>query len=239
MRYHQEMWRKVRPTQAPQGDERDLSLLHISELSRKQLARHLHDGPIQAVSALALRANLASRQLTSNPPAAADEVRNLEELSRQTARDLRYLQFTLVPLSLGDGLDVALQDLVRLHAELFGQVIELAVDNQAPRALDKSQEKSLFHIAAQALDNTRRHAQAGRVQLKLTQPEAGVVLLEVEDDGLGFDPDIAERSGTRGDKFGLVIIREHAKLLNAELHVHSSPGAGAMLRLALPTGRRL
>lgn len=228
------MWRKVRPTRTAQEDEEHQRLLLIEELSRKQLARHLHDGPIQAVSALAMRANLAQRQLTSNPAAAADEIHHLEELSRSTARDLRYLQFTLIPQSLeGAGLDVALLDLARQHLELFGQTIQAEIDAHAARTLSKVQQGLLFHIAAEALDNARRHAQARNVHLRLSQPEAGVVLMEVEDDGVGFDPQSFDQTAGAHGKYGLIILRHRVKVLAAELHLRSSAGKGALLRVTL------
>jgi two-component system sensor histidine kinase DegS len=189
------------------------------------------------VAALALRANLAKRHLATNPTAALDDVQQLEELARSTTRDLRYLQFTLVPRSLqASGLDAALHDLMRQLDDLYDHKVQITLDPQVDLILSKDQQHLLFHIAAEALDNTRKHAQAGSVHLRLNRPESHVLLFEVEDDGLGFDPQIIEQAGEQEGKFGLAILREYVNLLHAELHIQSAAGSGTLLRIAIPVG---
>lgn len=221
--------------QPASGDGENQRRLNIEEISRLQLARRLHDGPMQGVAALALRAHLAKRKLASDPGAAGEEVQQLEELARRTAQDLRYLQFSLIPQSLeAAGLDVALQDLLRQLDDLYDHKVQLILDAPAAKALSKSQQHLLFHIAAEALDNTRKHARASRVQLKLTQPEPQILLLEVEDDGIGFDTQVYEQPGEQDGKYGLAILRERVKLLHGELDIHSTLGSGTLLRVAAP-----
>jgi signal transduction histidine kinase len=217
------------------ADEEAHRRLRIEELSRMQLARRLHDGPIQAVAALALRAYLARRRLDSDPAAASDDVRELEELARSTTQDMRYLQFTLSPGSLqASGIDAALHDLVHQLDDLYDHKVQITLDPQADNLLSKRQQHQIFHIAVEALDNTRKHAQAGSVHLKLHSPEQNVLILEVEDDGIGFDPLISGEAADEEGKFGLAILRERVKLLHGELHIRSAAGSGTLLRVALP-----
>jgi len=228
---------KARPVQTASEDEENRRRLRIEELGRIQLARRLHDGPIQAVAALALRAHLVKRKLVSEPRDAGKEVQELEALARRTTQDLRYLQFMLVPHSLeSSGLPEALQDLVRHLDDLYGLTVHLTLDAQAADALSVSQQHLLFHIAADALDNARTHSQASGVSLKLNRPETGVVIFEVEDDGLGFDPKATETAGEQASKFGLAILRERVQLLNGELHIRSAAGSGSLLRVTIPVG---
>ncbi len=226
------MRHKTRPGNADEDAHR---CLRIEELSRLQLARRLHDGPTQAVAALALRAHLAKRHLASDHSAASEDVRELEELARSTTRDLRYLQFTLIPGSLqASGLDAALHDLVHQLDDLYDHKVQITLDPQADKLLNKSQQHQIFHIAAEALDNTRKHARAGSLHLRLNRPESNVLLFEVEDDGVGFDPLIIEKTGEPEGKFGLAILHERAKLLHAELRIQSTAGSGTLLRVAIP-----
>lgn len=219
------------------GEEEHQARLRIAEFSQLQLARRLHDGPIQSVAALAMRAHLANRQLTSDPVGAAKEVQDLEALARHTTQDLRYLQFTLTPQSLETaGLSAALQDLVRHLGDLHSPKVQLTLDPEAATALNADQARQVFHVAAESLENALKHAQAASVQLKLSRPEPAVLLFEVEDNGVGFDPLLVDQSAEEDHKYGLAILRQRAKLLRAELHLRSAAGAGTLLRVAVPLG---
>ena len=235
LRYHAAMPRNSRTAGSAQGTEENQRLLRIEELSLSQLASHLHNGPIQDLAALAMRAHLAKRQLASNQAAAGDEVEKLEMLARRTASALRYLQFTLIPLSLeGSDLEGALRDLARQNEELFGQEIRVTIKIKDTKTLNKTRQRLLFHVAAEALDNARLHARAAQLQLKIIQPEPGVLLLEVEDDGQGFDLTAVEHAAVQEGKFGLALMRERVKQLRAELHIRSAAGAGTLVRVAVP-----
>jgi signal transduction histidine kinase len=226
----------MRPNAQPtRGDEENQVRQRIAELSQLQLARRLHDGPIQSVAALAMRAHLANRQLASDPAGAAKEVQELEALARRTTQELRYSQFTLTPQSLETaGLFAALQDLVRHLGDLHTPQVQLTLDAEAASTLSADQARQLFHIAAESLENALKHAQSGGVHVRLSRPEPAVLLFEVEDDGVGFDPLLVERSGQEDHKYGLAILRQRAKLLRAELHLRSAAGSGTLLRVAVP-----
>jgi signal transduction histidine kinase len=112
--------------------------------------------------------------------------------------------------------------------------VQLTLDPKAATALSADQARQLFHVAAEALDNALKHAQAGGVHLKLSRPEPAVLLFEVEDDGVGFDPLLVEKTGEGDHKYGLAILRQRAKLLRAELHTRSASGSGTLLRVAVP-----
>lgn len=162
--------------------------IELYELTRRQLARRLHNGAIQSVAALAMRADLANRLAAKDPAAAVDEVRQLEELARRTTKELRALQFVLRPVSLETlGLEAALHDLVHQENEIYGHAIQLEIKPNTASGLGLRQATLVFHIAAEAVANARRHAQARTTIVKLTRPELHVLLLEVTDDGAGFD----------------------------------------------------
>ena len=228
----------MRPKAQPaRGGEEDQARLRIAELSQLQLASRLHNGAIQSVAALAMRAHLANRQLASDPVGAAKEVQELEALARRTTQDLRYLQFTLTPQSLETaGLSAALQDLVRHLGDLHSPKVQLTLDAEAASALSADQARQLFHIAAESLENALKHAHADGVHLKLSRPETAVLLFEVEDNGVGFDALLIERSGEADHKYGLAILRQRVKLLRAELHLSSAAGSGTLMRVAVPLG---
>jgi signal transduction histidine kinase len=221
------MWRRS-PTQPLTDPQR------VETLVRRQLARRLHDGPAQSVAALAMRADLAQRLGANGSDA---ELEKLEELARATTRDLRYLQFTLSPQSLSTaGLEIALQDLAAQLESLYSQKTELDVDSALLEKLPQSSQQQLFLIATEALENVRRHAEVGIASLHLHSPERGVLLLEVKDEGRGFDTGIIAHCEADG-KLGLAIIVERVRLLRGELHIDSFHGVGCHLRAAVPIER--
>lgn len=216
-------------------DEDKERLLRISELTRKQLARSIHDGPTQSVAALAMRADLARRLQAKDPNAVSAELQKLEELARRTTKEMQHLQFNLHPQSLeSSGLIAALEDLIVQLRDLYAQNIELEVELETEKDLDQAVQTQLFFIAAEALSNARKHAEASFVRVKISQPEPEVLLLEVEDDGLGFDTQIESAEEEPERRFGFIILRERVKLLHGELHIESQTGKGTKLRVAVP-----
>ncbi|MCW5876790.1 MAG: hypothetical protein KIS85_07900 [Anaerolineales bacterium] len=231
------MWVRPRPSPTGQLDEHSQRVRRIEELIRRQMARRLHDGPTQSVSALAMRADIARRQM-ADPQVAEEELAKLEALARQTAAELRYMQFQLIPQSLAvAGLETAWDDLSSQLVARYGEKLETEVDKKGVKALNPEQQELVYYISAEALENSFRHAEAEKVKLSLTWPERDVVLLEVEDDGRGFDAAAALRDAVENKKFGLAILRERVKLLPGELSITSDEGVGSKLRVALLAAR--
>jgi two-component system NarL family sensor kinase len=209
--------------------------LKLQELARWQLARSLHDGPIQNVAALAMRAALASRLMAEDPTTAAKEALKLEDAARQTSKELRYFQFVLRPQALETaGLVPALEDLARHAGELFAQTVHIDAVGKTSFALELPVRDQLFQIAAEAVSNARKHAQASVVTVRLTRPESGVLLMEIEDDGIGFDWPAYESKPREQRGLGLELMRIRANLLSGEFAIDSQQGRGTTVRVATP-----
>jgi signal transduction histidine kinase len=94
--------------------------------------------------------------------------------------------------------------------------------------LDTETEHALYRIAAEALANVARHAQARRLAVRLEESGTGIILL-VADDGRGFDP-----AGACDDqRFGLYGMQERSRLIGGEFGVESTPGKGTTVRLTV------
>lgn len=215
------------------GGDKATHLQRIEELQRKQLSRRLHDGLAQSVAALAMRADLARRTLQKDQAAAETELAKLEDLARHTTGELRFLQFTLAPQALeSSGLQQALEDLAAQFDSLHGFTVEL--DFQADlTGLSPEARRQMFSIATEGLLNAKLHSGVSEATLRLHTPETGMLLLEIEDAGVGFDT-VSLLSAEEHGKLGLAIVAERAKLLAAEFHVQSQVGAGCHFRMALP-----
>jgi len=208
--------------------------LEHQELARRQIARYLHDGPTQSVAALAMRADLVNRLMETDPAAALEEVRTLEDLARRTAKELRHLQFLLRPLSLESiGLVGALEDLVHHENELF-QIVHLEAKPNVASGLDTYRAGLFFQIASEGVANARRHSQAKKVTIRLARPELSVLLLEVQDDGVGFDWPSLESKPREERGLGIELMRIRTGLLGGEFAVDTQKGRGTTVRVAAP-----
>jgi len=214
-------------------------ILEIQDQVLTQLARNLHNGPIQSVAAIAMRVNLARRLLNNDATAAGEELYKLEDLARRTTKEIRHMLFTLKPQALeSSGLAAALKDLASQIQESYEQQVGIEADPAAAQGMDLNRQGVLFYIAAEALNNARKHAQAKNIQVKLSRPERDIVLLEVQDDGVGFDVAEAEAKGKEADHLGLRMMRQRAELINGVMRLDSQKGDGTKLRVWAPLGEK-
>jgi signal transduction histidine kinase len=201
---------------------RELSVLS----ERNRLALELHDAVSQKLFGLVLSAETTATLLERDPEAARGQVVKLQELAREALEELRSLIFELRPPELErDGLCGALRKHVDVLRRLQPTLVELEGDVELDR--DPARDGEVFRIAQEALQNALRHAQATRVTVSL-RSEDGRILLDVTDDGVGFDPDAAE---VRSRRLGLTSMEERAHRLGGSLEIRSARGEGTTIHL--------
>jgi signal transduction histidine kinase len=206
----------------------------LQEESRKKLARDLHDGPIQTLAAITMRLNYARRLMDRDLNDARDELTTLETVARQTTREIRHMLFTMRPLILeSQGLEAALFQLAEKVRETHNTNVVLEVKQDLSEALDAARQGVIFYIAEEAINNARKHAQASHVWLRLWETE-DECLLQVEDDGVGFNVGAVDANYEQLGSMGMVTMRERAELVNAVLRVESSEGEGTCVTLTVP-----
>ncbi len=211
-------------------ETRELSI----HAERNRLALELHDAVSQKLFGLVLNAEAAGTLLESDPEAARAQVAKLQALAREALDELRSLMFELRPPDLErDGLDGTLRKHVDVLRHLQDAEIELDVVAAQPALPpDPGRDGEVLRIAQEALQNALRHAGAKRIAVRLSVDDAGLVL-EIEDDGLGFDPDAP---GLRSRRLGLTSMEERAERLGGWLEIRSAPGAGTTVRLEVGAG---
>lgn len=210
-------------------------MMEIQEESRKKLARDLHDGPTQSVSAIAMRVNFARRLMDRDLKAAAEELYKIEELARRTTKEIRHMLFTLRPLVLeSQGLVATLESMSEKMKETFGQDVTIQADPRVVDALESSKQAVVFYIAEEAVNNARKHAQAGHVWVRLKMLREGLSLLEVEDNGVGFDVNSMGISYETRGSLGMINLRERTELVNGVLRIDSAPGRGTRVQVVIP-----
>ncbi|MBI2865010.1 MAG: sensor histidine kinase [Chloroflexi bacterium] len=212
-------------------------VLQMQEDERSRIAREIHDGPVQALTNVLLRAEICERLMGRDPTTAREELKHLKDLVASNLRDTRRFVFDVRPMTLDDlGLLPTLRKYVDALREKCGFTVEIMASGQE-RRLDPHLEVALFRIAQEALQNVAQHAEAhkARIVLDLDGERANVC---VEDDGQGFDVDAAlAMARERGiTTYGLAGMFGRAEMLGGKLLIESSPGHGTRLTAAIPTG---
>lgn len=202
------------------------SVLRVQEDERRRLARELHDGVGQNLTALKHRLAQLRDALGDAPDALRDGLDAAIGLCADTLEDTRELSRLLRPTILDDlGLEPALRWLGRSVGASAGMAV--AVEVEPLPDLDEERQTLLFRIAQEALNNIAKHAQARSVLLRLVERD-GRLQLQIVDDGVGFDPAL------RPSGSGLSGMRERLRLFEGALEVHSAPGHGTRIRAVVP-----
>ena len=198
---------------------------------RNRLARDLHDSATQSLYAATLYADTATRLLSAGQEDLAGE--NLDKLRRavkQALGEMRLLIFELRPPILEQqGLAAALEARLEAVEQRAGLKTQLTVEGKDRLPLEV--EEGLYGIAMEALNNALKHARAGRIRVAL-RLNARPVVLEIADDGIGFDPAAADQSGG----LGLPGMAERAAQLGGHLIVESKPGEGTVVQVQVEVG---
>ena len=202
---------------------------------RNRLAREIHDTLAQSFVAVSVRLEVMAQMLRA--PSGIEPCREQLNQTRTLVREgLEEARRSIWDLRTeGPEAQTLPARLARLVRETTSQGADTRLENTGVyRVLRKSTEDELYRIAQEAVTNAIRHARASTINLRLSY-SLDRVLLEVVDDGVGFD--VASGPATEDGHFGLAGIRERARILNAEVMLESTPGEGTSVRVSVPLGR--
>jgi signal transduction histidine kinase len=202
------------------------------EAERNRIARDLHDGPVQGVSAASLSLEAALLMVKAGDLESGIDIltKVREELSEE-ADNLRRLMSGLRPPLLEErGLVPAIRETLSKFGDEHGVETEFSgrVRSEVPADI----ETLAYRIVQEALANTGKHARAASVGVTI-ESDTGQLRLEIMDDGEGFDSDRA-RDYLREGRVGLASMRERVELVNGTFTVHSTPGRGTTIFAMLP-----
>jgi len=196
---------------------------------RSRLARELHDSVTQSVYSVTLYAEAATRLLKSGDITQAEEyLGDLRDTGLEALREMRLLIYELRPLALEKStLADALRS--RLEAVEARSGVKSTLTVEGDEDLDYSTKVELYQIGQETLNNILKHARASHVLVVLRfRPKE--TLLEVTDDGIGFDPEQAANSGG----LGIAGINERVQRLGAEIKIESIIGSGTNVWVRIP-----
>ncbi|MCL4269902.1 MAG: PocR ligand-binding domain-containing protein [Anaerolineales bacterium] len=196
---------------------------------RQRLARELHDSVTQALYSVTLYADAARMAFSAQKwDALEGNLQEVRNMSREAMYDMRLLVFELRPFMLEtEGLASALRARLAAVEGRSGLKTEVLVEEE--RRLPIKMEEELYRIAQEGLNNVVKHARATQVQIRLKY-NVSAILLEMVDDGKGFEPEAASQSGG----FGLQGIQERVHQLEGTLNIESAPYRGTRLSIRIP-----
>jgi len=197
---------------------------------RQRLAHELHDSLAQILYVVGLEVETAEIALEHNPAQAKDSLNYIRGLTEAGLAEMRVLLFELRPESLErEGLVAALTKQVAVLRTRAHLRVEESLEEEPAISVERKQ--ALYRIAQEALHNILKHAHASTVILHLAS-RADSIVLEVHDDGRGFDPTSAFPG-----HLGLHSMRERATQIGAMLTIESLPGHGTSVKVLVPRAK--
>ncbi len=194
---------------------------------RNRLARELHDSVTQTIFGLTLSAQAARILVDRNPERAVKELDHLQSLAQSALAEMRALVQELRPHSAADqNLGVLLRKMAAERKLNDGLNVDLQI--KGDHRLAGNIEPELFRVVQEALNNVVKHAHSDQAKVILDLEDTTSVHLLVEDNGVGFDPDVAK---ALPGHLGLTSIQERVEALGGKLAIDSQPGKGTRLRV--------
>ncbi len=197
--------------------------MRADERHSRELSEQLHDGPLQNL----LAARLDLDELRDNPtPEGFDR---LDAALRETVGDLRNTVSSLHPQVLAQvGLSAAVRDLAARYEQRWGTPVATVIDE-----VGRPEAEALIHRAArELLTNAHKHSRATRIEVTLRR-EFGETVLQVADDGIGFDPEILARRVSEGH-IGLASLVVAVESVGGSVDFSAGPGGGSVVTVTVP-----
>jgi signal transduction histidine kinase len=216
-------------------DERD-RIIQVQEDVRRQVARNLHDGIVQFLSAIAMGIDHMEQLLALKPEAAKSQLEALRDLTRQANHQARLALFELRPLILETrGLVPAMEAYVEQLQDTEGLSVHLEASTPLPD-MDAAIAQTIFAIVQEAVNNAKKHANPRDIWIRLSSEDQWLQVV-VEDNGKGFDVEQMNREYDRKGSIGLLNMRERAELIDGLLEIKSradTPDSGTRVTLRVP-----
>ena len=217
-------------------------VLEVQQREQERIARDLHDTVAQQLNTLSLYVGTVRRELEADGVASPEQVEQLREAgeqARRAAQQARALSHSLSPVTVDEGgLADGLRRLATSSQTAYGVQCRFdAPDPTLAPNVPREAGTHLYSIAAEAVSNAMRHAGAGHVTVRLRRDAANddgeFAVLEVADDGRGFDPDAVEADDDAG--IGLDSMRYRAEIVGGTLQIGpSDSGGGTVVTCRFP-----
>lgn len=197
----------------------------VQEDERKHIARELHDGVGQLLTALINQLELTCKGNVSEE--VQSTLQDSLELARQALSDTRKISRLMRPRILDDlGLEPALNWLTRVMRE--EEKADITLETQLMRELDGETQTLVFRVVQESITNAIKHADADHIKVQVVA-QPSLLMVKVIDDGVGMDTDKA----LGPDGFGLSAMQDRVAAFGGQLMIQSAPGEGSEIKMLL------
>ncbi len=211
------------------------AIIQTEEAERTRIAKDLHDGMGPLLSAVKM--SVSTLEQLAADQQSLTIIRNATETVDEAIRSLKDISDHLSPHVLANfGLIRALTNYVQ-KINQTGQLDISFQTNLKTERFDENVEVVIYRISSELINNTIQHAQATRAVMEINH-SAGELVLDYQDNGIGFEADRAMRENSR-EGSGLTNIQSRIKSLRGELVVDSKPGLGIRVYIKVKAAKRL
>lgn len=212
-----------------------LKIILAQEEERKRISREIHDGPAQLLAHLVLRTEIVERMIAKQEfKMVQDEIVDLKKQVRSSLEEMRKVIFNLRPMALDDlGLIPTLRKYVQDYEEKT-KIRALFETRGKEHRLSSAMEAAIYRLIQEALTNAAKHAYPTYVLVEITY-QAQLVKIVVQDNGLGFNPELFQQKSKDHGHFGLIGMRERVELLEGRMEIESAENQGTKIVIHIPT----
>ena len=202
---------------------------------RQRLAREIHDTLAQGFSSIVMQLEGAEAAFPTEFRTLQSYLKQAQRTARENLAESRRLMWALQPAAFDHA---TLAEIVTHFAHSWSLESGIAINTivtGTPQSLRPEIEVTLLRAAQETLANARKYARASQLVLTLSYMD-DMVILDVQDNGVGFDPTCLSASvvGQRAGGFGLKALRTRIEQLGGTLSIESAPGEGTTIAMALP-----
>ena len=212
-------------------------IMKAQEKERQSFARELHDDLLQVLAVIPIRLQIVEELCDKDVSAVRNELKRLRDLVNESIQEVRNLCYNLHSFWVEKkGLIFSLSTFVKRIEREFGISVALEIKKEVEQAVNGFPGVTLFRIIQEALYNIGKHSNAKQAKVKI-DIDGGKMTVVIEDDGIGFDPQKAFQEALEFGHFGIISMRERAKLLGGRLQIRSERGVGTQVTISLPFNR--
>jgi signal transduction histidine kinase len=225
-------------------DRKKKQIATVNRQAKYQMARQLHDGPVNDVFVIKAEIDEILTQLNRNGSISLnDSLKKLLDVKQhtQTTYDkLRDMLFTLRPKILEDkGLSAAIKELTDKLSETYKQNVEVLIDPEVDSFFSLDAKANIFSFIEEAVKNACKYASAKRIFVKLSivhdkRIGEDVLVIVVADNGIGFDVEESMKNYSNRDSLGMLNLRERIALLDGAYNIKSARGEGTTVEARIP-----
>jgi len=205
---------------------------------RNRMAREIHDTLAQGFSGIILQLEAAEQAMSGDVSATERHLNQARSLARKSLAEARRSVWNLRPQALEQ---LRLVEAIKQEVDKFSQSIGVNAKFSvfgARRELPPEIETGLLRICQESLANVRKHAKATEVEVSLNFNESALEL-SIRDNGVGLKSRAASGDVNKRDTFGLISMRERARVLGGTLELQSRRGKGTLVRVVIPTSKEV